>query len=213
MTGVKSTVVFIHGLGRTHRCFRALRRRVEAAGYPTWAKTWPGRASTADAATWLLQRIHGDVGPGPLIGVTHSLGGIIARRLADALPWEALVMMAPPNRGSRLARVVQRHHLGGLFVGPAAAELARPDGWPDPPAPFAVIAGTRPGRAEAAHLWLGRRLGAFGRDQAHDGVIAVDETHHPGAAAFATVHSGHNFLMDDPAVHALVLRFLKDRRF
>ncbi len=206
----------LHGLGRSARCFRSLRRRVEAAGYRTWACTYPSmRMSTERSAAWVRDRILAEVAPGPVIGVTHSLGAVIARRLSDSLPWDGLVMLAPPNAGCRLARAVKDR--GGLalslFAGPAGHELADPVELPDPKCPFGVIAGTRPGLAERAHVWVGKRLGVFGPAVLHDGTICVDETRHEHMDAFATVHAGHTFLMDDPTAQSLILRFLKRRTF
>jgi len=145
--------------------------------------------------------------------VTHSLGGIVVRQLAAHFSWEGLVMLAPPNQGSRLARAVAEKGLKPLLCGPAGRELASEGLWPSPPSPFAVVAGTRPQVADSAHSWLGRRLGVFGADVPHDGTVCVDETRLPGMADFATVPAGHHFLMDDPRVEHLVLSFLRHGRF
>ncbi len=206
----------IHGLGRTARCFRSLRRQVERAGYRTWARTYPSmRMNTEKSAEWVRDRILADCPPGPLIGITHSMGAIIARRLSASLPWDGVVMLAPPNKGCRLARAVKnRGNLAlSLFAGPAGHELAEPGDWPDPPGPCGVIAGTKPGLPERAHVWAGRRLGVFSDDVQHDGTVCVDETRHESMSAFATVHAGHTFLMDDAATQSLVVRFLNRREF
>lgn len=172
--------------------------------------------TTGRAAAWLRERILAEVGPGPIYGITHSLGGIIARHLADSLPWEALVMLAPPNSGSRLARAASRGPILDLFCGPAGRELSSellPLDWPAPPKPFGVIAGTRPSLSERAHTAMARLTGAFSATDRHDGAIAVDETVHPEMADFTTVDAGHNFMMDNPEVHMLVLRFLRQHTF
>lgn len=191
-----------------------MRKQLERSGYRTWARSYPAYRYTIDeAADYLRERIQGELPPGPLVAVTHSLGGIVARRLAHELPWEAMVMLAPPNRGSGLAAAVKARRMLKALAGPAGAQLASPPEWPAPACPFGVIAGTRPGPTEQGHVWLGRRLGVFGPGEQHDGTIKVDETHHPAMTSFATVHAGHNFMMDNPQAHALVLRFLRDKTF
>jgi pimeloyl-ACP methyl ester carboxylesterase len=209
----KPTVVLIHGLGRTARTFGTLRNKLEQRGFATWARSYPShRLTPQQAASHLRQRLHAELPPGPVVGVTHSLGGIVARFLGDTIHWDSLVMVAPPNQGSRLARAAEAHKVTRLFTGPSGRALAQPDNWPSPPARFAVIAGTQPGPTEQAHAWFGRRSGAFGPRDKHDGVVHVDEARHPEADAFATVQAGHNFLMDNKDVQAMILSWLETGR-
>ncbi len=209
------TVVLIHGLGRTRRCFRRLRRRLDREGYRTWAATYPSmRMSIGQAAHHIRDKVLDELGPGPVCGVTHSLGAVVARLLAKELRWERLVMLAPPNSGSRLAGAMKRTHMLWLFGGRPAYELAGgAESWPSPPKPFGVIAGTRPSVLEGAQSWVGRRLGAFPAGVVHDGTVSVDETQHPEMADFATVAAGHTLLMDHPRTQELVLRFLETGGF
>lgn len=208
------TVVLIHGLGRTHRSFRGLRKRLEREGYRTWSARYPSmRMSVGQAARHVGEQVRAEVGPGPISGVTHSLGGVVARLLADELPWQRLVMLAPPNRGSSLAGAMKKTRMLWLFGGRAGYDLAGGARWPDPPKPFGVIAGTRPTALEKPQSWMGRRLGAFPAGEAHDGTISVRETRHPEMQDFATVPAGHTLMMDHPRTHDLVVRFLNNGDF
>ncbi|HET9986973.1 MAG TPA: hypothetical protein VFQ65_00595, partial [Kofleriaceae bacterium] len=97
------------------------------------------------------------------------------------------------------------------FYGPAAAELADASAWPAPPAPFAVIAGTRHRALSNVTSWtVGRR---FAAGVAHDGTVAVEETKLAGMAAFAEVDATHTWIMNSPATLRLTSMFLRTGRF
>ena len=215
---LRPTVVLLHGLARTHHSLAGLRRHLERAGFPTWARSYPSRRwPIADAAEqiadWLARDLPADR---PLVAVTHSLGGLVARHLAARVALQQIVMLAPPNHGSRVSRFYSQRALYRWFFGPAGQELASLDAasaWPSLDVPVAVIAGTR-GRALANPTgWLSRARGHFAAEEAHDGTLAVDETALPGMAAFATVDASHTWIMNDAQARALVVRFLETRSF
>ncbi len=176
MSGVRPTVVLLHGLARSRVSLHGLRRFLEREGFPTWSHSYPSRRrGIADAAHELADAIARELAGRELFAVTHSLGGIVVRHMHDPrLDWRRIVMLAPPNQGSRLAIAFRHNPLFNWFYGPAGRELADPADWPPPPAPFAVIAGTR-GRALSNPVaWVTRRLGVFARGAAHDGTVAVE---------------------------------------
>jgi hypothetical protein len=144
--------------------------------------------------------------------VTHSLGGVVARHLHDPrIAWQRIVMLAPPNQGSRLARDLAINPLFRWFYGPAGRELADASRWPAPPAPFAVIAGTRARALINPTSWTaGRR---FPPGVPNDGTVAVAETRLDGMADFAEVDATHTWIMNDPRVHGLVVRYLRHGSF
>ncbi len=99
------TVVFLHGLGRTHSSLENLRGHVQAAGFATWTCSYPSRQlGLGDLARHVAERIRREVGDDELLGVTHSLGGVVVRHTRDLLPWRGVVMLAPPNQGSAVAK-------------------------------------------------------------------------------------------------------------
>lgn len=212
---MKPAVVFLHGLGRTHRAFGALRRAVEAAGYSTWARTYPSRRrSISELASALSAQIREEVGDRPILGVTHSLGGILARHMRYDLDWRGVVMLAPPNRGSYVAAALGKKSWFRRLFGPAALDLGD-DGrtWPDPPSPFAVIAGTRGPSLGNPPSWLIRALRLLPADDRHDGTVSLAETTLRGMAGFAEVPASHTHLANHPKTRELVLRFLADKNF
>jgi triacylglycerol lipase len=211
---VKPTVVFLHGLARSHRSLATLRRAVERAGHPTWARSYPSRRlELAALADWLTQRIREDLGERPLFGVTHSLGGVLVRHLADRLPWRGVVMLAPPNQGSRVAGAFKDNPVFRWYFGPAGQQIDRADGWPAPPSPFGVIAGTASLSVAAPPGWLTRALQVLPPDEPSDGTVAVSETRLEGMADFACVPASHAWIMNHPRVEELVLGFLEKGRF
>jgi hypothetical protein len=210
---VKPLVVLLHGLARGHGSMTRLADHLGAHGFDTWSHTYPSRrASIAEIARALADAIARDAPGRPLAAVTHSMGGVVARHLHDPrLAWQRIVMLAPPNQGSRLARELATRAMFRWFYGPAGRELADSSRWPPPPAPFAVIAGTRALALTNPTSWtIGRR---FPPGVANDGTVAVDETRLDGMTAFAEVDATHTWIMNDAGVHRLVLRYLRDGRF
>jgi pimeloyl-ACP methyl ester carboxylesterase len=206
---VKPTVVFLHGMARTHRSMSLLRRHVERAGYPTWSQSYPSRRRSIDElGAWVADRIRHDVPEGEIVAVTHSMGGIVVRHIADRLPWCGVVMLAPPNRGSRVAGAVRDNPMFQWYFGPAGQELPDPAGWPAPPTPFAVIAGTCNASAFAPPGLVVRAAGVMPPDEASDGIVTVAETRLEGMHDFATVDASHTWIMNHPEARAMVLAYL-----
>jgi triacylglycerol lipase len=210
---VKPLVVLLHGLARGHGSMARLGRYLRAHGFDTASRTYPSRRHSiaylaGEITEWIVEQA-GDRG---VCAVTHSMGGVIVRHLHDPrIHWERIVMLAPPNRGSQLAAAIQANAVFRWYYGPAGGELADGARWPEPPAPFAVIAGTRGLALTNPTSWtLGRRFPAGTR---HDGTVAVDETRLDSMAAFAEVDATHTWIMNDPRAQALVARYLTSGRF
>jgi triacylglycerol lipase len=217
MTGLahpRPTIVFLHGLARTHRSMHGLRRHVERLGYRTWARTYPSRRGRIEElAEEVAGRIRRDVGEAPLIAVTHSMGGILVRYMRHLLPWQGVVMLAPPNQGSRVAAGLVRSRVYRWFYGPAGRALADGSAWPPPPEPFAVIAGTRGPSLGNLPSWVIARMRLMPAGELHDGTVLVAETRLDGMSGFAEVRASHTYLMNHPETRSLVARFLAERRF
>jgi triacylglycerol lipase len=209
----KPFVVLLHGLARGRGSMEKLGAYLRGHGFDTWSHTYPSRRHSlqylADSLTELVvERADGR----PINAVTHSMGGIVVRHLRDPrLHWQRIVMLAPPNRGSRIAASLVRNPVFTWFFGPAARELADATSWPPPPAPFAVIAGTRSLALINPASWtVGRRFAAGVRN---DGTVAVDETKLDGMATFAEVDATHTWIMNSPQAHALIVAYLRDGTF
>lgn len=207
-------VVLLHGLGRTHRSMAPLRRYLDGLGYTTWSRTYPSRQRTIqDLADEVSDWIRRDLGDRPIVGVTHSMGGILVRYMRERLPWRGVVMLAPPNQGSLVAAHLSDHPLFRWAFGPAGRQLADAADWPAPPGPFAVVAGTRGPSWGNVPSWLIHRLRVFPAGEPHDGTVRVAETRLDGMIAFAEVDASHTFLMNHPATRGLVRQFLQTGGF
>ncbi|MDQ3366597.1 MAG: alpha/beta fold hydrolase [Myxococcota bacterium] len=210
---MKPFVVLLHGMARGHGSMMRLGRILRAEGFDTASRTYPSRRHSiaylaSEVADWIVEQ----AGERPVHAVTHSMGGVIVRHLRDPrIRWERIVMLAPPNQGSQLAATLLKNPVFRWYYGPAGAELADGSRWPPPPGPFAVIAGTRGRALTNPTSWtLGRRFAAGTR---HDGTVAVEETKLAGMAAFAEIDATHTWIMNDPRVHGLVVRYLQTGTF
>lgn len=211
--GAPAKVVLLHGLARGKGSMGRLGKRLSADGFTTISRTYPStKRSIVELANEVADWIAEQAGDAPISAVTHSMGGVIVRHLHDRrIRWERIVMLAPPNQGSRLAAALVRNPIFRWYYGPAGSELADGSKWPAPPAPFGVIAGTRGLALSNPTSWtMGRR---FPPGVAHDGTVAVEETRLDGMTAFAEVDATHTWIMNDSRVTTLVKQFLRHGTF
>lgn len=210
---MRPKVALLHGLARGHGSMAELAKVLRAAGFSTWSQTYPSRKhSIRYLASALTEDLVEYAAGEPLHAVTHSMGGIVVRHLQDPrLKWARIVMLAPPNRGSRLAGGLVRNPLFRFFYGPAGLDLANASDWPLPRVAPAVIAGTRSLAISNVTSWtVGRR---FPLGVANDGTVAVEETKLDDMADFIEVDATHTWIMNSPNVHRLVTGYLRDGRF
>lgn len=200
------TVVILHGMGRTRASMLVLMARYKEAGYEAlnfpYSTTGASLDETSDSLAAFLEksvkteRYH-------LIG--HSLGNIIIRhtlRTAARPGLGRVVMLAPPNRPARLAKLLKGNRLFHWLTGDNGRKLADDEFYrtlPAPPVEFGVIAGDK-----------GQSL-TF--DGPNDGVVDVEGTKLEGMKDFATVHHTHTFLMNAKDTFTLSKRFLESGRF
>src|SRR5262249_53557279 len=119
---MKPLVVLLHGLARGRGSMEKLGAVLRANDFETWSQTYPSRKhSISYLASAITELIVEHAGERPLCAVTHSMGGVIVRHLHDPrLHWRRIVMLAPPNRGSRLAAGLVLNPIFRWFYGPAA---------------------------------------------------------------------------------------------
>lgn len=193
-------VILLHGLGRTARSMAGLGRHLEAAGYRVANWDYRSAAATfqehADALRRIARALDDDPALARIHFVTHSLGGIVVRFGLShfALRKQGrVVMLAPPNRGSRLARL----------LAPVVGRLVRPLGQlSDDPESDVNRLPPLPGGAEVGVI------AARG-----DGKVRVADTHVEGERDHLVVPGWHTFLMDRVDVKDAVVRFLRGGRF
>ncbi|NIM01837.1 MAG: alpha/beta hydrolase [Acidobacteria bacterium] len=199
---MEQKVLLLHGMGRTRGSLRNAARRLEALGWHTRRVGYPSLTRPIERlAEHVAEKIRGETAR--LHFVTHSLGGLVLRRLLHShrpVNLGRVVMLAPPNRGSRLARRLSR--VGRVVpavrqLALSEEELARLLG----PIDFEllVVAGTR---GVGPLRWLDTT--------ASDGIVTVDETFAGRFGDTFVVRRGHTFIMNSPEVLARIDQFLRE---
>eukprot|EP00873_Tetraselmis_striata_P039138 jgi/Tetstr1/459402/TSEL_004781.t1 len=236
-------VVFLHGLARRAGSMKGLSRHVKACtglechviGYPS------KRHGLAELAEITAQSIREAVGEGAeVVAVAHSMGGVVVRHIQDlpdagGIRWQGICMIAPPNRGSRVARFFsQSWLLAPLFkaiFGPAAMQLGQLElthkwplpvnktlcptaSWGNAGADAAVCRAVQPPlpcSIIAGTAWLSLLNPTSWLTWVLRASASVEETKLPDTASveFATVPAAHTFIMNDRAVKRLVVRFIE----
>ena len=217
----KNLTIVIHGLGRASRSMLGMANSIAKSDQQTtvvtfqYASTRSRIAEHACALRQFVRHLPRDV---PLRFVGHSLGNIVVRHaLAD---WrrlgqqseirrvEKIVMLGPPNHGSRLAHQLAGRSLFRLVTGPSGLELGRE--WKEieprlelPACPFGIVAGRVSGNVVP---------NPFLKSE-NDFIVAVEETRLPGAADFLVIPALHAFIMDHPEARQAVDNFLAVGKF
>ena len=207
----RGTLVCVPGFLRGKGCLWAAGRALQADGWRVEHWAYPSRERTiarhAERLTAELNRI-ASAHPGePIAFVTHSLGGLVVRAALNRpdSPTEAragvAVLMAPPNRGSVLARRLRGSSLARLGFGPASGrelmEAEDFDGLGSFPEGMRVLV----------------VAGDFGFNPwipgPDDGKVGVEETRLGTPHAFLKVHAGHSWIGWSPTAIRETRGFLK----
>jgi triacylglycerol lipase len=190
----RELVVLVHGMGRTPLSMLPMAVALRRQGYEVlnfgYNSYGPSVAQIASRLAAEVREARAD-GPAQRVHfVGHSLGNIIVRWMLEYERPDHLgrvVMLAPPNQGSRVADRLERP-LGWLLEPlselttdslSTARRLPSPEG-----VEFAILAGDR------------------------DGKVSVAETFLPGAREHRVVPSRHTFIMLRPSVVEMTGRFL-----
>lgn len=210
------TVILLHGLGEGRDSMRPLAEHLRSAldaavisfGYASVS------ATLDDHGAALAEVVAGLPPQAPVSFVGHSLGNIVVRRwLALASPEDRarvhrVVMLGPPNQGSRLARMAAG--LWGLADHAQGSARELVFDWhriaPQlavPACDFGIVAGGKGDDTGYSTLLAGD----------DDAVVCVDETRLPGARDFLLLPVHHAAMMRHPAVQRATAAFLETGRF
>jgi triacylglycerol lipase len=203
MPQLSSHVILVHGLGRRPTSLRRIAQVLRAQGYPVTNWAYRSRTQTLNEAAHQLAAAYATVAQTTTTVhfVTHSMGGIVLRRLLaqTALPQLGkTVMLAPPNNGSLVARRVLRNPVVTAVLGPAAHELADGTALNASCAvlttPVLVIAGTNAHDIRNPVCLLSAAV----LHEPSDGTVAVRETTLPRMDRFVEVAACHTWIMNHP---------------
>ncbi|MBI2823459.1 MAG: alpha/beta hydrolase [Planctomycetia bacterium] len=213
-------VVVLHGLvGRRHQMSPLVDYLEANSDYAVISVAYPStRASVADHAGALATIVAGLTEVKEINFVGHSLGNLVVRHyLADCQAVaggrvdpriKRIVMLGPPNHGSRLAEALGGNVIFDGTLGTSAQQLARR--WRElgphlatPPCEFGIIAGGKGNEVGFNPLLPGD----------DDGTVRVAETRLAGASDFTLVDVIHSLMMANAEVQERTLRFLREGRF
>lgn len=206
-------VLLVHGILRSTGTFTELEKALIEAGYDAVAISYPSTRSTieehADGLARLLDRHEGSE---TVSFVTHSMGGLVVRHLlAREAAWMGrieihwVVLIAPPNQGSAVARLLEDVPAYRLIYGAAGQQLT-PDEVSRIPAldhPFAIIAGGKGDGGGFNPLLPGD----------DDGTVRVAETHLDGARDVLVVPEIHAMISNHRDTVRAAIGFLKHGKF
>jgi len=207
-------VVLLHGILLPRACLWPLALYLRARGHRTLNLGYPStRHRIEEHAARVARRIaeEGVRAPiGRLDLVTHSMGGLVARRLLthEAHPTPGrLVQIVPPNRGSRVARVWRDRALyravygtsAGWQLGEGPEGIDRICGVPEE-IEWGIVMGDAP---PTIRPWL---------PEPNDGVVSHSEMRMEGVPT-TRVGMGHTPLLFSPETWRQVASFLERGRF
>lgn len=192
-------VVLIHGLAANRFVMRPLERRLRRCGYTTANFGYRSALSPIQPHVERFRRRLADLASQDEVRqlhiVGHSMGTIITRCvLADEPPPRLgrVVMLAPPNRGSRVARWL---NYGFGYVWPPLSQLS------DSPESF--VNKLEHGLCAPCGVIAARR----------DRMVSLESTHLDGQCDHVVFNAGHTSMLFYPEVAELVARFLRTGRF
>ncbi len=204
-------VILLHGLARTALSMQRMKRSLEGNGYLVANVDYPSRDHKIEvlapqAIEDGLQQCGEKSGISTVHFVAHSLGGILVRvYLADNVIANLgrVVMLAPPNQGSKAVDEMERIPGFDWLHGPAGYQLGKgPESVPlrlgAPDFDFAVIAG---------NLTIDPITSAL-LDDPDDGKVSVSDTRLEGMRDFVVVPVSHAMIMQDREVIRLVMNYL-----
>jgi len=211
----KEFVVLLHGLSRTSRSMRPIKKALEKNGYSTFNVNYPSRKKPIEELSeFVLEKINQNFADHPkhtLHFVTHSMGGIILRQIMKLSPFSNLgrvVMLGPPNQGSEIIDRLGPFKLIPIINGPASLQLGTSsDGFIQSLGPvhfdLGVIAGTRSINPFLSFLIPGP----------DDGKVSVERTKVEGMNDFIEVPNSHSFMMGNQSIQKETINFLKNGHF
>jgi len=192
-------VLVVHGLACPKLFMMPLAVRLRRAGFEAINWGYPSLLSPIERNARRLGRrlaeLQWRTDVDSICLVTHSMGGMLARRACEEFELSKLhrvVMLGPPNQGSRAADAWARW-LGTAL--PPLRQLSARDG----------------SYVRRLHVPQRVEIGIIAASK--DRVVSVPSTHLSGEADHCVVPTGHMRMLIRRDVAALVARFLREGQF
>ena len=208
-------VVLLHGLAQYTNAMNKLETRLEQSGYNVTFIKYPWRKHSPEVlAEYAVGRGIDqcrEFGSERIDFVTHSFGGILVRLYLQKHSLKELgqvVMLSPPNQGTRLVDLLAYLPGFSLLGGPSAAVLGTTDGsiiHDLGPVEFelGVIAGSRDVNPLSWFLLKGPS----------DSLVSVESTKVEGMDAHLVLPVIHNIMMRNDTVIDNTIHYLKTGSF
>ncbi len=209
-------VILIHGLGRLKSSMTKLEKAFTNADFDVvnWSYS-STKLNITDIAHNLYDifkinaKNHNKV-----YFVTHSLGGIVVRRMMAIFNinnLDGIVMIAPPNNASAFARWILKYPIIKTIMGPAGQELMGQKYIEKicavPKSDVMIIAGTKSFSINNPNSWISQSV----LEKPHDGTVTIEETKLPDMEKFITVKASHTFIASNSDVIRETVEFLKHK--
>ncbi|MDB4500943.1 alpha/beta fold hydrolase [Akkermansiaceae bacterium] len=212
--GEGDRVVLLHGLWRSVWAMEGMAKTLHQAGYETVSVPYASfRKTMNEIVDDVAAELRGLEDGKKVHFVTHSMGGIVARHLADRYPelvTGRLVLLAPPNQGSEIIDWLDSFPLKPLAhfaFGPGGMGLGTE-----------IVRNGVPGFSEdhevAVVMGRQRTVPFFSSmlEGEHDGIVSAEGGKVEGMSEFRVVDGDHTFLMAEDEVRLQVLNYLQEGR-
>ena len=209
-------VILIHGLGRLKSSMTKLEKAFTNAEFDV--VNW-SYSSTKLNITDIAHKLYdifkiNSKNHNKVYFVTHSLGGIVVRRMMAIYKinnLDGIVMIAPPNNASAFARWILKYPIVKTIMGSAGQELMSQKHIEKicavPKTGVMVIAGTKCISINNPNSWISQTV----LKKPHDGTVTVEETKLPNMEKFITVKASHTFIASNSVVIKETVEFLKNK--
>lgn len=209
----EGSVVFIHGFFMTYRSMVPIKRSLENLSLDLYLWDYRSRndtvAENAEQLVCFLQKIAACAPDAPIHFVTHSSGAWVLRSALNhpCCPEEAkvgrAVLVAPPNRGSTLARDFKD-------VLPVSLVLGNDSGWElrNYTECDVIQLGNFPEEMQVLIIAGCKGPLQYWRDKPNDGFLLVEETALNTSYYLQLFNTTHGGLLKDQAVKCLIRSFI-----